>query len=156
MINAVHHIAVSTPDMDRLAAFYRDGFGFVEESRVDWESGVEQINRIMGLPESAARTVMLRLGSMRLELFQFEQPAPPISAALRPVHHHGITHFCFDVTTIDVVCEQLKMLGAAFHCVPQDFGTSKTTYGRDPDGNVFELTEFLGESHAIKSGRDRQ
>jgi len=144
MINAIHHVAVSTPDLDKLAAFYRDGFGFVEESRVDWQAGVEQINRIMGLPESAARTVMLRLGGMRLELFQFEKPVPPAIEAMRPVHHHGITHFCFDVTTIDAVCERLRMLGASFHCVPQDFGISKTTYGRDPDGNVFELTEFFG------------
>lgn len=143
MINAVHHVAVSTPDLDKLAVFYREGFGFVEESRVGWEEGVEQINRIMGLPESAAWTVMLRLGSMRLELFQFEQPVPPTVDTVRPVHHHGITHFCFDVTAIDDVCERLKTLGASFHCAPQDFRTSKTTYGRDPDGNVFELTEFL-------------
>ncbi|QIB51202.1 MULTISPECIES: VOC family protein [Pseudomonas] len=143
MINAIHHVAVSTASLDRLAAFYSEGFGFVEEGRVDWEAGEEAINNIMGLPESAARTVMLRLGDMRLELFQFEQPVPPVVDNLRPVHHHGITHFCFDVTDIDKVCERLQALGASFHCVPQDFGDSKTTYGRDPDGNVFELTEFL-------------
>lgn len=144
MINAVHHVAISTPNLDRLAGFYREGFGFSDESAVDWSAGVEKINNIMGLPESAARSMMLRLGSMRLELFQFLEPVPPALKETRPVNHYGITHFCFDVTDIDDVCGRLGALGASFHCVPQDFGESKTTYGRDPDGNVFELTEFLG------------
>ncbi|WP_150302636.1 VOC family protein [Pseudomonas saliphila] len=148
MINAVHHVAISTANLDRLADFYCAGFGFIEESRVGWPVGVEPINNIMGLPESAARTVMLRLGSMRLELFQFEEPAPPAVTATRPVHHHGITHFCFDVTDIDAVYEQLETLGASFHCLPQDFGESKATYGRDPDGNVFELTEIFSQAGA--------
>lgn len=145
MIKAVHHVAISTPNLDRLAEFYREGFGFSEESAVDWPVGVEQINKIMGLPESAARSMMLRLGSMRLELFQFIEPVPPAVLETRPVNHFGITHFCFDVTDIDDEYERLGALGASFHCVPQDFGVSKTSYGRDPDGNVFELTEFLGK-----------
>lgn len=143
MINAMHHVAISTPNLDRLAEFYREGFGFSEESAVDWPEGVEQINNIMGLPESAARSMMLRLGGMRLELFQFLEPVPPAVVEARPVNHVGITHFCFDVTDIDEVCDRLLALGASFHCVPQDFGASKTTYGRDLDGNVFELTEFI-------------
>lgn len=143
MINAVHHVAISTPDLDRLAHFYREGFGFREESAVDWPEGMEKINNIMGLPESSARSMMLRLGDMRLELFQFLEPVPPPAAGRRPVHHFGITHFCFDVTDIDSVHQHLIGLGADFHCTPQDFGDSKTSYGRDPDGNVFELTEFM-------------
>ncbi|WP_185267070.1 VOC family protein [Halopseudomonas xiamenensis] len=143
MINAVHHVAISTPNLDRLAGFYQQGFGFAEESAVDWPPGEDRINNIMGLPESSARSMMLRLGGMRLELFQFLQPVSPPVQETRPVHHFGITHFCFDVTDIEQVCERLVTLGASFHCLPQDFGDSKTTYGRDPDGNVFELTEFL-------------
>ena len=145
MINAVHHVAISTPNLDRLAEFYREGFGFSKERGVDWPVGVELINRIMALPESAARSMMLRLGSMRLELFQFIEPVPPAVLETRPVYHFGITHFCFDVTNIDDVYKRLGVLGASFHCAPQNFGISKATYGRDPDGNVFELTEFLGK-----------
>lgn len=145
MINAVHHVAISTPNLDRLSEFYRQGFGFHVESAVDWPPGEERINNIMGLPESSACSMMLRLGDMRLELFQFLEPEAPALTEIRPVNHLGITHFCFDVTDIDSVHEHLLGLGASFHCVPQDFGDSKTSYGRDPDGNVFELTEFLGK-----------
>jgi hypothetical protein len=33
-----------------------------------------------------------------------------------------------------------------FHCPPQDLGGSWATYGRDPDGNVVELQEFIDTS----------
>jgi hypothetical protein len=29
-----------------------------------------------------------------------------------------------------------------FHCPPQNLGGARTTYGRDPDGNVVELQEI--------------
>jgi hypothetical protein len=38
--------------------------------------------------------------------------------------------------------------GAVFHCPPQDFGGAvKATYGRDPDGNVFELQQIITGVH---------
>jgi len=36
-----------------------------------------------------------------------------------------------------------------FHCPPQDLGGVRTTYGRDPDGNVIELQEVCEPGHPI-------
>jgi hypothetical protein len=37
-----------------------------------------------------------------------------------------------------------------FHCPPQDLGDGiRTTYGRDPDGNVIELQEVERRDHPI-------
>lgn len=146
MIKAVHHVAISTPDLDRLKAFYCNGFGFKEVSRAEWPVGTEQINRVMGVGDTAALTVMLELTDFCLELFQFSQPEPPLALDRRPVHHHGITHLCFRVADIDNEYQRLLELGADFHCQPQDFGAEKATYGRDPDGNVFELQEIRAVS----------
>ena len=55
---------------------------------------------------------------------------------------HGITHFCVRVIGIDDMFARLSAAGASFHCPPLKFeGVGTATYGRDPDGNVFELFE---------------
>jgi catechol 2,3-dioxygenase-like lactoylglutathione lyase family enzyme len=62
----------------------------------------------------------------------------------------GITHLCFDVTDLDQEYERLSEAGMTFHCPPQDaFAGVRTTYGRDPDGNVVELQEVPGAEHRI-------
>ena len=37
-----------------------------------------------------------------------------------------------------------------FHCAPQDLGAGvRTTYGRDPDGNVVELQQPVPAEHRL-------
>lgn len=139
-----HHVAISTPDLERALGFYRDLLGLEVLSDVRWPAGSERINRVLGLPDTAARTVMLQGGNLCIELFEFELPVQPAPAPeLRPVHHYGITHFCLDVKGIDQVYQRMLAAGVRFHAPPQHFGEVKATYARDPDGNVFELQEIL-------------
>lgn len=143
MIRGIHHVAISTPDLDRLLGFYRDLLGFREVMNVDWPQGSSDIDDILGLENSSAKQVMLRADNLCLELFEFEQPEPKRMDAGRPVCDHGHTHICFDVSDIDSVYERMLEAGTQFHCPPKDFGDIKATYGRDPDGNVFELQELM-------------
>lgn len=149
MIRGVHHVALSTADLARLQAFYCDLLGFREITRASWHGDQGKIDRVMDLPETAATTVMLELGPLCVELFQFAAPAQPSKAdGERPVHKHGITHLCFDVDDVDTEYRRLSAAGVRFHTPPQDFGVAKATYGRDPDGNVFELQQLTGGFHA--------
>lgn len=144
MIRAVHHVALSTPDIERMRAFYCEVLGFEEVSRTAWPPGQDRIDRVMALTGTAAAQAMLRLGPLCVELFQFEAPAPaPQRAGLRPVNNYGITHLCFDVADVEAAYQRLQQAGVRFHCPPQDFGEVKATYGRDPDGNVFEIQEVV-------------
>ena len=143
MIRGIHHVAISTPDLDRLLGFYRDLLGFREVMNVAWPEGSGDIDEILGLENSSARQVMLRADNLCLELFEFTQPEPKPMQAGRLVCDHGHTHICFDVTDIDSVYKRMIEAGIHFHCPPKDFGDIKATYGRDPDGNVFELQELL-------------
>ena len=56
--------------------------------------------------------------------------------------------FVGDMDEKSIHPENIKRLmeaGVSFHCPPIDFsGIAKATYGRDPDGNVFELREIGG------------
>ena len=140
MIHGVHHTAISTPDIERLLAFYRDLVGFEVESDHELEPH-PRTDEILGLADARFRVVMLRMGESRLELFQFAQPTPEPAQSDRPVCNHGITHVCLRVSDIDDEAARLARGGMRFHCPPVQAGRLRATYGRDPDGNVVELLE---------------
>ena len=144
MIRGVHHVAVSTPDLDRLVTFYTELFGFEVVMETAWE-GRPVVDQILGLENSAARQAMLKAGNAYLEIFEFRSPEPGPGDAERPVCDHGYTHFCIDVTDIDAEYERLSTAGMRFHCPPPRLGggSIRATYGRDPDGNVVELQEIV-------------
>jgi catechol 2,3-dioxygenase-like lactoylglutathione lyase family enzyme len=137
-----HHAAISTPDLDRSIAFYRDRLGFEVVAEFAWPRGTAAADEVMGLRDSSGRAAMLRLGDVRLELFEFATPSAHPSDPARPVSDHGITHLCFEVDDVQAEYERLLALGVPFTCRPRKVGPATfATYGRDPDGNVIELLE---------------
>ena len=141
MITGINHIAISTPDLERSLGFYRDlmGMKVVEDDLFDGEL----YDKIMGLKNAKGRAALLALGNAQLELFEFAMPRPKESDPARPVCDHGITHICFEVKNINEEYARLRAAGISFHSPPQDAGLAIATYGRDPDGNVFELLELI-------------
>lgn len=143
MIRGIHHIALHTPNFERMLAFYRDVLGFSLISDIRWADS-EVIDSTIGVRGSAARAAMLRAGNCHLELFEYSSPAPRGGEPLRP-NDHGYTHFCLDVTDIEAEYERLRAAGMTFCRAPADFGDIKAVYGKDPDGNVIEIQETSPE-----------
>jgi catechol 2,3-dioxygenase-like lactoylglutathione lyase family enzyme len=143
MIKGVDHLAISTGDIERLSAFYKEQLGFEHVYDRDWVAGDATLDRITGLRDSEARVTMLRLGKVSLELFEFRSPEPKPNDPGRPACDHGITHLSLSVNDLRSEYERLRANGMRFHCPPQEFngGTVQATYGRDPDGNIIELVE---------------
>ncbi len=147
MIHGINHVAISTGNIERSVAFYRDVLGLEEVFKTNWEVGDNVFDTITGLRDSSARIVMLRVGNACVELFEYQTPDPKPGEPRRPVCDHGITHLCLQVTAIDAEYERLKAAGMEFHCPPQHVGEDiQVTYGRDPDGNVVELLEVPADS----------
>lgn len=144
MIRGVHHVAISTADLDRLAAFYTELFGFETVMSTSWRDR-PVIDEIVGLQGSAARQVMLKSGNAFIEIFEYESPAGDAGPENRTAADRGYTHFCIDVQDIDAEYERLSAAGMRFHCPPPQLGGGRVraTYGRDPDGNIVELQEVL-------------
>lgn len=135
-----HHAAISTPDLDRAVAFYRDLLGFEPVMDWTWPQGLRVADEVMGLDDSSGKAVMLRLGDVRLEVFQFASPAARPADPARPVCDHGITHICLQVENLEEEYQRLSKAGVTFHCPPRKVGPGTiATYSRDPDGNVVEL-----------------
>lgn len=154
MIRGIHHVALSTANIDKLAKFYKDAFGFEVVWESAWEAGNQMIDDIVGLKQSSAKQVMLKAGNTHIEVFQYLTPEGAPVDPNRPVCDEGYTHFCVDVTDIDYEYNRLKDLGMTFHCPPPSKeelgeGPIRATYGRDPDGNVIEIQEILDKNFAF-------
>lgn len=142
MIKGMNHVGISVSSLDRSIEFYRDLLGMKVVVRSMF--GGDKYEAVLGLKGARGEAALLRLGDIQVELFQFESPAPKPGNRTRPVCDHGITHFCLQVTDLRGEYERLSAAGVVFHCPPQEFvGNAITTYGRDPDGNVFELLELI-------------
>jgi catechol 2,3-dioxygenase-like lactoylglutathione lyase family enzyme len=143
MLLGLHHVAISTPDADRLIGFYRDQLGFKVVFDQSWEPGAELADTVLGLKRTSGRQVLLRTGNAYLELFEFWSPSGRAGDPDRPVCDHGYTHLCLDVDDLDETHDRLAAAGVRFHSPPQDlFPGVRMCYSRDPDGNVVEIQEL--------------
>ena len=139
---AVNHVGIATSDIERSIHFYRDLVGMKLEGPVTKVDDNPRYNHIFGLPKVRAKGAMLRLGTMQVELWEFEEPRGTAANRVQPVNDPRINHICFEVVNLQQEYERLKAAGISFHYPPQDFGGPKAVYGRDPDGNVIELIEL--------------
>jgi catechol 2,3-dioxygenase-like lactoylglutathione lyase family enzyme len=155
VIRGINHVGISVSNLDRSVKFYQDNFGMTVVMQNAF--GGEQFDRILGLRGVNGQAALLRVGDMQLELFEFFQPSPKHLDPQRPVSDHGISHFCIEVTDIEGEYRRLTEAGVSFHSPPIDFsGIAKATYGRDPDGNVFELRDTGGALGFKGAGDTRQ
>ena len=142
MILGLHHASITTANLDRLAAFYRDQLGFEVVMETAWNGDNAQADTIFGLTGSAVRMVMLRTANAFLELFEFAHPPSPERGQDRPVYHQGLTHICIAVSDLEAEYVRLSAAGMPFNSAPQHVpGLCRAVYGRDPDGNLIELIE---------------
>jgi catechol 2,3-dioxygenase-like lactoylglutathione lyase family enzyme len=159
MIHGIHHPALATGQLDRMVDFYCEALGFELVYRSAWEKGSVEVDDLVGLPDSAARTAMLRSGTVFLEMFEYSSPPGRPGDPDRPVSDHGYTHVCLWVSDIDAEYERLCAAGMRFHCAPNPApdpprrGAVRATYGRDPDGNVIELLELLDPRSSLRLPR---
>ena len=152
-IEAIHHIAISTHDLDRLVEFYERLFGARLVREGGWRSGKNLINERIGLPDSACRIVMLELCDRYLELFEFQIPTQ--MRRRKPLaHHFGFVHLCFQVSDCWSEYGRLRDLGMEFHAEPLTMPTGATfTYGRDPDDNIIEIVSVPDDCEFPKVGQ---
>jgi catechol-2,3-dioxygenase len=119
-VRRLNHAVLYVRDAERAAAFYREAFGF------------EVVGQLPGA------VFMKAAGTENhhdLGLFSVGPEAP-----LPEQGRVGLYHLAWEVDTIaDLAAgaEQLRKLGALVGA--SDHGVSKSLYGKDPDGNEFEV-----------------
>lgn len=139
-IKGIHHLGISTSDLDRSLSFYGELMGIEILGKGPFEG--EAYTKITALEHARGRMAMLRVGDTYIEIFEYERSKGEKRKSNRPVDELGFNHLCFEVDDVQKEYQRLKQAGVDFHSPPQVFGTAKAVYGRDPDGNVFELVEW--------------
>jgi catechol 2,3-dioxygenase-like lactoylglutathione lyase family enzyme len=141
MILGIHHVAIHTRNFEKMRSFYAEAFGFEPNGPETSWSDSPALDSTIGVHGSASRVQLLKAGTCYLELFQYSAPKGRSDTPLRPFDY-GYTHFCVSVTDIGAEFERLKRLGMTFaHSQPVDLGEIIAIYGKDPDGNIIEITE---------------
>ena len=142
MIVGIHHIGINCRDMDRMILFYKEALGFEQWGECSEWHDSETFDRIINVSGSAARSALMRAGACCIELFEYSAPPPQTDGPLLP-QDRGYTHFCVQVTDIEVEFERLKAAGMRFGGPgPVEIHGSKAIYGQDPEGNIIEILQF--------------
>jgi len=146
MIQGFHHIAISTPDLERSCRFYCDLFGFEKVMDMQYARSNTPKPHIQA-DDGAAKAAVVKAGHIYIEIMEYSYPVPAPLNPNRQVVDHGLAHMCFQIKDMKTEYKRLKDAGMEFHSEPLP-GMHKDSlfiYGRDPDGNVIELIDFSPE-----------
>lgn len=143
MIRGVHHISLSTGDLDRCIHFYRDLLGMTLDRVSPLSPGFTAFETVVGLRNVTGQVAQFNLGNLNMEVFCYRDPAPR-PGERRPACDVGIRHIAFDVTDIHAEHARLTAAGVEFISPPQLIAPGKCTscYCYDADGNIVELQEL--------------
>lgn len=143
MILGCHHVAISTPNLERSCAFYSDLLGFSVIKEMGYgRSGTPKPH--LQSDDGAVQAALLKLGHIYLEILEYSYPVPKLQDPDHGVVDHGIAHLCFQIKNLKSEYTRLSEAGMVFHSPPLEVPGCESlfVYGRDPDGNVIEFIDF--------------
>jgi catechol-2,3-dioxygenase len=119
-ITRLNHAVLFVRDLDRAVDFYRRAFGF------------EVISEMTG----KAAFLRAQGSANHHDLGLFASP----SQTRPPLGTPGLYHLAWEVPTIEDLAEARATLAEFSALIGQsDHGATKSLYGKDPDGNEFEI-----------------
>ena len=137
----IAHVALVSPDIDRLVEFYEQFFGVSPYRRANKLVG-PRIDEVTGLDDVRIRAAWFNVGNAILELWEYVHPATPPPEGPRPFDAAGVNRFVFEVDDLDAGITRLADLGVEMLAPPAGRADGREVYARDPDGNLFGIVEF--------------
>ena len=142
MVTEIHHTSFTVSDMERSISFYKDILGM----EMVWDSYREGIpingpvaDNLTECPGADLRIVFISGGGGLIELIQYTPPGKPQGDD--KAGDTGNVHVAFRIADMQSFYQKLLASGTRVHCEPQNVGTGKVIYFRDPDGIVLEAVE---------------
>ena len=146
-VSRIHHVGITTADLERSLHFYRDllGMRVLAETRLTRP----EIAALLGTDVIDLRLVILDAGDGRiLELLQYASPhGRHVDYASRD---SGTGHVALEVKDLDAILAGIEAAGGSVisrHPVTAEdtegiFAHARLIYVRDPDGMILELVQL--------------
>ncbi len=135
------HVALATPDIDRLVAFYTKLLGIAPHHRIDNIRNSPKLDDIANIDSLRLRAAWFKTGAMVVEIWQFENPPTSVPTAAPAYTTIGYNTISFAVSNLAQTYQQLRKAGIQFLCAPILTGAASSVLLRDPDGNLLSLDE---------------
>lgn len=138
-------VALMSPDLKRLADFYRKIL-VINPNREVTLSGMVRLDDIVdieGVVLDASWFKMDGPGKM-IELMQYKNPKTSAKISKRNPTDLGYS-YSFEVADIQQEYHRMKELGVQFISAPEILGEFWMAFANDPDGNVFSLRQPTGK-----------
>ncbi|MEM7333794.1 MAG: VOC family protein [Chloroflexota bacterium] len=140
----IAHVAFVSADIERLVNFYSKIMLQLDEVReIRRVTGIPALDVVADLDDVDLRFLQIPAGNILLEFWQYLNPPSPEPTVTPSAEQLGYSHVCFEVVDLLGEVARLKSLGVEFLSEPLQSNQRWLIYGRDPDGNLFELIEFL-------------
>ena len=140
------HVALVTPDIDRLVEFYTKLLGVKPHNRIDNIRNSPKLDDIANIDSLKLRAAWFRTGNMVVEIWQFDNPPTRLPERPLPYTQIGYTHVSFEVSNLGREFQRLRAAGITFLSPPVSTTDSTTVFLRDSDGNLLSLAEFPATS----------
>lgn len=144
------HVAIVTPDIDRLVTFYemltetevnrRDSFG--PEAKFDTVAGIE------GIVFDGA---WFLFGVSRIELWQYRIPETQAKQA-HCANEIGWSHLCLEVDDLEAEHNRLSKAGVEFLGESRTCNMGRSIFMRDVDGNLIKLLQVSNSRPELSVG----
>ena len=139
----LHHTGIVVSDLGVSVPFY-ELLGFATEADTPVElRGQRWVDCLVGLSDVGMRLIFMSLGGNRIELIQYLSPVGRNKVSLS-TNDVGNPHIALAVEDVPGEYKRLLARGVEFVSEPMSvsegaFAGLVVVYGKDPDGNLFEL-----------------
>lgn len=140
------HVALVTPDIDRLVGFYTNLLGVAPRRRMDNIRNSPKLDDIADIDSLHLRVAWFSVGNMTLEIWQFENPPTRAREVPLPITQIGYSKVSFEAADLNRLYKRLRAGGLSFLSPPVSANGTTTVLLRDPDGNLLSLEEAAGAS----------
>ena len=143
------HVALVSPDLDRLIAFYGLLLDAKPDRRTNNASG-PTFDAVADYDDVSIWAAWFDIGNMILEMWEFTNPKTPQPNGITPFDGIGYNKVAFEVTDIQREYARLRAAGVTFLSEPALGDECVEVYLRDPDGNLISLIQPAAESpHSV-------
>ena len=150
----ISHVALVTPDIDRLVGFYRHLLGVDPYRRSDLVEG-PRCDAVVDVDGARIRAAWFNAGNMILELWQYLHPATAEPGEPPPLEKIGYNKIAFEVDDLSHDYERLVASGVGFLSEPVEIAGIGEVYARDPDGNLISLLQLAPGSEMSIDGLEQ-